>query len=1040
MTTVDKKRAKMYSCLRQTENWSQMESQYKFDKVVFKPEALLKALPTYSPKLVQLFQIINDVDASDLATHGHYFKHFIFSDVKENGAGAKVLAAAFMAKGFTNLITKDSLKATAKLPAVTSKSKNKAFGLLSSAPVYDTEFSQKMKKKVLETFNERPANIHGTNMRFIILDSGFKEGIDLFDVKYVHIFEPSMSIADLKQTVGRATRTCGQKGLQFVPDVGWQLFVYNYFVVVPEVVKLTNYAAKDLDLLPAGKQDPHIFQNANKLADVARLYGKNDAALANLAEQLYKLAPVFSVDFDLTRKIHRINDIQYLYDDKYDDYVNREYSSAKSSSISKTSSFHTAPAQEPFLSKDKSASFHTAPAQEPFLSKDKSPSFHTAPEPEPVVSKEKSSSFHTAPAPEPEPAEEEEEEGKEASDKPFRKRGINLRTLKRVNYNEKRRYTRKNKKSLPVAVGGKSKLCSKPPASRRFLNMVYQRYNHPSTIKLNSSPEFFDQYLHKVPLFCKQVNFEWAKRAARVPFLHQQKKQFKGGKSGSRGKSGSGSISKSNEKVEEKILESLDIVPYSDDAALSKNIDQPVKTDYAIVDYNGTVKEKLKRGKPSPPLTALSFEGLRDFIKSNYGKAFRWNDIVIENKCVVKPAATTTKAVVGGGQVVDLNPTQQFIKTYFTPSSPYKGMLLWHSVGTGKTCSAIATASASFEPANYTILWVTRNTLKSDVYKNMFVDICHQALANRKDLPEDKSVGMPDSTPAEKASKDAAKQQYMAAMKRLLSKQWIEPISYKTFSNMLTPHTNNEYKLRLQAINGTADILKKTLIIIDEAHKLYGGDLSALERPDMGALEKLLQNSYSKSGNQSARLLLMTATPITDSPMELFQLVNLFKEGEKEQIPINLTAFQTTYMNATTNQLTEPGIKKLAGQLCGHISYLNREQDPTQFAQPVMIDVPVMMSTLDSDEQRHVLARGSLLEEEKQDLSNISLPKMKKSIRRTPHPKKGILLNGGQRQKTLKKITSRITQRKVRAILKELKASPTQEARLMTRCLAPLGK
>jgi hypothetical protein len=230
------------------------------------------------------------------------------------------------------------------------------------------------------------------------------------------------------------------------------------------------------------------------------------------------------------------------------------------------------------------------------------------------------------------------------------------------------------------------------------------------------------------------------------------------------------------------------------------------------------------------------------------------------------------------------------------------------------------------------------------------------------------------------------------------------------------------------------------LIIIDEAHKLYGGDLSALERPDMGALEKLLQNSYSKSGNQSARLLLMTATPITDSPMELFQLVNLFKEGEKEQIPINLTAFQTTYMNATTNQLTEPGIKKLAGQLCGHISYLNREQDPTQFAQPVMIDVPVMMSTLDSDEQRHVLARGSLLEEEKQDLSNISLPKMKKSIRRTPHPKKGILLNGGQRQKTLKKITSRITQRKVRAILKELKASPTQEARLMTRCLAPLGK
>ena len=70
-------------------------------------------------------------------------------------------------------------------------------------------------------------------MRFIILDSGFKEGIDLFDVKYVHIFEPSLTVADLKQTIGRATRTCGQKGLNFEPNVGWPLFVYNYYIALP---------------------------------------------------------------------------------------------------------------------------------------------------------------------------------------------------------------------------------------------------------------------------------------------------------------------------------------------------------------------------------------------------------------------------------------------------------------------------------------------------------------------------------------------------------------------------------------------------------------------------------------------------------------------------------------------------------------------------------------------------------------------------------------------------------------------------------------
>lgn len=78
---------------------------------------------------------------------------------------------------------------------------------------------------MLAEYNSRPENVYGQSMRFIVFDSGFKEGIDLFDVKYVHIYEPSMTLADLKQTVGRATRTCGQKGLRFQPGIGWPLYV-----------------------------------------------------------------------------------------------------------------------------------------------------------------------------------------------------------------------------------------------------------------------------------------------------------------------------------------------------------------------------------------------------------------------------------------------------------------------------------------------------------------------------------------------------------------------------------------------------------------------------------------------------------------------------------------------------------------------------------------------------------------------------------------------------------------------------------------------
>ena len=182
--------------------------------------------------------------------------------------------------------------------------------------------------------------------------------------------------------------------------------------------------------------------------------------------------------------------------------------------------------------------------------------------------------------------------------------------------------------------------------------------------------------------------------------------------------------------------------------------------------------------------------------------------------------------------------------------------------------------------------------------------------------------------------------------RRLLSRNWLEPMSYKQFSNLLAG--NNEYYKRLKDRNGADDVIKKTLIIIDEAHKLYGGDLKTMEKPDMGIMEKLLQNSYRKSGADSARLLIMTATPFTNSPIEMFQLLNLCRETN--MFPTTMDAFKAKYMNEQ-NVLSQQGIRLLANETAGYISYLNREHDPTQFAQPVMIDVPVLMSTLPLDEE-----------------------------------------------------------------------------------------
>jgi hypothetical protein len=176
---------------------------------------------------------------------------------------------------------------------------------------------------------------------------------------------------------------------------------------------------------------------------------------------------------------------------------------------------------------------------------------------------------------------------------------------------------------------------------------------------------------------------------------------------------------------------------------------------------------------------------------------------------------------------------------------------------------------------------------------------------------------------------------------KLLSKSWrIRPMSYKQFSNLVSKQ--NAFYTSLVKINGELDPLRKTLIVIDEAHKLYGGaDLSSIERPDMNALHHALMNSYQISGKDSVKLLLMTATPITQNPMELIQIVNLCKLPD-QQLPPDFADFSEKFLDSE-GKFTDTGRDKYLDAINGHISYLNREKDDRQFAQPIIHNIQVPM-------------------------------------------------------------------------------------------------
>lgn len=700
-------------CIREKSNVSLSKPQYKFDKPYFDPDIIREDLPFISPKAIDLFEKISELDKKDMEEHNKLFKHFIFCDVKSKLYGIHFLASCFLTYGYhlgynsqQNLLTDEVLL----------KTKNNNFFLLCSLDVFGSPLRVNTKKNILKKFNERPENVHGKLSRFILMDAGFKEGIDLFDIKYIHLFEPSINEADLKQVIGRGTRTCGQKGLRFTPNVGWPLNVYIYDLTIPE--KVRNHFLDEPTLFA-------LYLKSLNIDIKEKIFGID----------LQKVTIDYSVDFYLNKNIH--------------EFRGQMEGGAKSMC-------------------------------------------YKVPEKECIV-----------------------------------------------------------KQGCLFAKGTQRQYCRKGQRKTR-------------------------------------------KRGASLSLLNP-----------SRGSS-------------------MSLTPST---RLSKHADS------------------------IPPIQKMSKEKLQEFIKE-YFEHCKWGKVDIENNCGEDMIPDSFEEQTGGG-IITYTPTQQFVSDYFKPSTFVKGMLLWHSVGTGKTCSAIAAATKNFELDGYTILWVTRSTLKSDIWKNMFDQICNESIRRQieqgETIPDDHNKRM-----------------------RMLSKSWsIRPLSYKQFTNLISQ--NNQYYHDLVKINGNEDPLRKTLLVIDEAHKLYGGgDLSSLERPDMKELKRAIMDSYIKSGDDSVRLLLMTATPITENPMELVQLLNLCKLPD-EQMPETFSEFSQEYLNEE-GIFTASGENRYANEINGIVSYLNREFDVRQFAQP---KIEFVLGDLISSDLTNSISKEEL--KKIKNIKNIEIQNIKKN-------------------------------------------------------------
>jgi hypothetical protein len=89
------------------------------------------------------------------------------------------------------------------------------------------------------------------------------------------------------------------------------------------------------------------------------------------------------------------------------------------------------------------------------------------------------------------------------------------------------------------------------------------------------------------------------------------------------------------------------------------------------------------------------------------------------------------KIASGQQQQVEMYQYQQFVREYIRQATPYRGILVYHGLGSGKTCSAIAAAEAVFSTTNKKIIVMTPSSLRDNFIREVsFCGFRHFRLQN----------------------------------------------------------------------------------------------------------------------------------------------------------------------------------------------------------------------------------------------------------------------------------------------------------------------
>ena len=240
-----------------------------------------------------------------------------------------------------------------------------------------------------------------------------------------------------------------------------------------------------------------------------------------------------------------------------------------------------------------------------------------------------------------------------------------------------------------------------------------------------------------------------------------------------------------------------------------------------------------------------------------------------------------------------LSNQQMLVKNYVSPYTPYNGLLLWWGVGVGKTCAAISIAEGFSNEIGHkrfkrrkTIIITSGETLNGQWRKAIFDP-------TKEDSKVDKSINVQCSGDnytnifnSKMKIKQKKRQKIDDKAKEALGNRLVNEnykfYGYEKFANEYEDYekqailrkakkiTNQESKILM-----IKEVYSNRVIIIDEAHNTNPQISNKKVKKFSPCITQILRYA------ENTKLILLSATPINNSPRDIVWLLNLLLLNDK---------------------------------------------------------------------------------------------------------------------------------------------------------------